>query len=230
MQMMVSVGFWIFLYFLCSPSLLSIVRMLAAKSFYVTVFRKSHFSHYCAIMAPYSKYLYRRVKHEEQSGAWFMSCLHSSQKTEVDSGKSVNFSTENVRWSSLNQYVLFQRTQFELQVPPQSLWWIIGNTFPVSVQQMLETHESVNTPLIFADSSVYLEFLPVMESKESCSSLDLLPCLQMRLTDCPPSAGVTRTRRIPFRRAVEAAKFQAWNHLNVLHLVLYVKSTLARHQ
>lgn len=29
---------------------------------------------------------------------------------------------------------------------------------------MLETHESVNTPLIFADASVYLEFLPVMES------------------------------------------------------------------
>lgn len=176
MEMMVSVGFWIFLYFLCSPSLLSIVRILAAKSFYVTVFHKSHFSHYCAIMAPYSKYLYCRVEHEEQSGA----CL-----TVVDSGKIGKLLRRfgRAHWVTLS-FISKDTVWFASSIAVILLWWIIGNTFPVSVQlfqQILETDESVNTPLIFANASAYLEFLPVIESKESCSSLDLLP-RNMRLT------------------------------------------------
>lgn len=136
--------------------------------------------------------------------------------------------------------LLFQRTQFELQVPPQSSycdeWWErLGlNVFLVSVQlfqQMLETHESVNTPWIFADASVYLKFLPwspkraavPWTSRWSWRKGWQAVCLSVRQP-------VIRTHRIPSHRPVEAAKFQPQNLLNVFHLVLYVKPTLARHQ
>lgn len=119
--------------------------MLAAKSFYVTVFHKSHFSHYCAIMAPYSQYLYRRVKHEEQSGAWFMSsCLHSSQNWGGFREIGKLFYREGSVELIASICLISENTQFELQVPPKVilLRWIRVNGFPVSVQQFQRTLET----------------------------------------------------------------------------------------